>query len=49
MLKRDLSVILNPAKSLSANCTEQFLPESEPLIMRPKKLNWSRMDGRNGR
>ena len=33
-----MSIILNPAKSLSANCTEEFLSESEPLIMWPKKL-----------
>ena len=30
--------ILNPAKNLSANSTEEFLSESEPLIMPPKNL-----------
>ena len=30
--------ILNPAKNLSANSTEEFLSESEPSIMRPKNL-----------
>ena len=33
-----MSIILNPAKSLSANSTEEFLSESEPSIMRPKNL-----------
>ena len=30
--------ILNLAKNLSANSTEEFLSESEPSIMRPKNL-----------
>ena len=33
-----MSIILNPAKSLSANSTEEFLSESEPSIMQPKNL-----------
>ena len=33
-----MSIILNSAKSLSANSTEEFPSETEPLIMQPKNL-----------
>ena len=37
-VKWDLSRVVDPAKSLSANSTEKFLSESEPSIMQTKNL-----------
>ena len=33
-----MSIVLNPAMSLSANSTEEFLSESELSIMKPQNL-----------
>ena len=48
-VKWDLSIVVNPAKSLFANSAEEFLSESEPSIIRPKNLTGQEwMEGMKG-